>query len=148
MKDRLVAGGLAGIIAGLIQFGYGMIVKSLGLTDRIFGQFSDIVFGGRVYTGPLGFILGILTHLAVTITFGVLFAYIIEKTSSRYYIIKSVGYGFLLWFFLSGFGTVLRLPLFEYIPAQPALVILVGAIIYGLALGYTLKIIDKKSNLL
>ncbi len=148
MKDRLVAGGLAGIIAGLIQYAYGLIVLILGLTDRIFGQFSDIVFGGRVYSGILGIILSILTHLAVTISMGVLFAYIIEKTSSRYYILKSVGYGFVLWFFLSGFGTIFRLPLFVNIPAQPALVILVGAIIYGLALGYTLKMIDKKSNLL
>ena len=148
MKDRLVAGGLAGMIAGLIEYAYGLIMRRLEFTDRIFGQFSDIVFGGLVYGGIVGAVISLLTHLAVTITFGVLFAYIIQKTSSRYYLIKSLGYGFLLWFFLSGFGTIFRLPLFEDIPAQPALVILGGAIIYGLALGYTLKIIDRKGKLL
>lgn len=148
MKDRLVAGGLAGVIAGIIQFGYGMAALHLGITDRIFGQFSDIIFGGQLYRGPLGLLLSILTHLAVTLSLGVLFAYIIAKTSSRYYLVKSIGYGFLLWFFLSGFGTIFRLPLFSGIPIQPALVILVGAILYGLVLGYTLKIIDKKSKLL
>lgn len=51
MKDRLVAGGLAGIIAGIIQYGYGMAALRLGITDRIFGQFSDIIFGGLVYSG-------------------------------------------------------------------------------------------------
>jgi len=148
MKDRLVAGGLAGIIAGIIQYGYGMVALRLGITDRIFGQFSDIIFGGLVYSGILGTIISLLTHLAVTITFGVIFAYIIAKTSSRYYLLKSIGYGLLLWFFLSGFGAILRLPLFWHIPVQPALVVLGGAIIYGLALGYTLKLIDKKSELL
>ncbi len=148
MKDRLVAGGLAGMIAGIIQFGYGMAALQLGITDRIFGQLSDIIFGGQVYSGPLGLLLSILTHLAVTMALGVLYAYIIAKTSSRYYVLKSIGYGFLLWFFLSGFGSILRLPLFWGIPLQPAFVILGGAILYGLVLGYTLKIIDRKGKLL
>ena len=148
MKDRLVAGGLAGAIAGLLQYGYGVAALKLGLTDRIFGQFSDIVFGGRVYSGVLGTVISILTHLAVTITLGVIFAYVIQKTSSRYYLLKSAGYGLLLWFFLSGFGTILRLPLFEHIPEQPALVVLGGSLLFGLVLGYTLKLIDGKSKLL
>ena len=148
MKDRLVAGGLAGMIAGLIQYVYGLTVLQLGLTDRIFGQFSDIIFSGRVYTGLLGTVVSILTHLAVTLTLGVLFAYIIAKTSSRYYLLKGAGFGFLLWFFLTGFGNIFRLPLFVDIPVQSALVILAGAILYGLVLGYTLKLFDKKSSLL
>ena len=148
MKDRLVAGGLSGAIAGLVQYAYGLLALNLGLTDRIFGQFSDVIFAGRVYTGTLGFVLSVLTHLAVTIPLGILFAYIIALTSSRYLLIKSVGFGFLLWFFLSGFGAILRLPLFIDMPEQPALVILVGAVIYGIVLGYALKILDKRSYLL
>ncbi len=148
LKDRLVAGGLAGIIAGLIQYAYGLTVKGLGLTDRIFGQFSDVIYTARIYTGVLGFILSVLTHSAVSLVAGVVFAYIIEKTSSRYYMLKGAGYGFILWFFLSGFGTIFRLPLFIDIPQISALTILVGAVIYGLVLAYTLKLIDKKSRLL
>jgi hypothetical protein len=148
VKDRLVAGGLAGIIAGLIQYVYGLIVLKLGLTDRIFGQYSDVLFSNRVYTGFLGAIMSILTHLAVTLITGVLFAYIIEKTSSRYYLLKGAGYGFVLWFLLSSFGTIYKMPLFTDIPAQSALVVLVGAIIYGIALAYILKIMDRKSSLL
>lgn len=148
MKDRLVAGGLAGMIAGAVQYAYGLLALNLGMTDRIFGQFSDILFGGQVYTGAVGFILSVLTHLAVSVALGILFAYVIEKTSSNYLIIKSVGYGFILWFFLNAFGTIFRLPLFMEMPAQPAIVILVGAIIYGLVLSYTLRFIDRHSKLL
>lgn len=148
LKDRLVAGGLAGIIAGLIQYAYGLITEAIGFSDRSFGQFSEIVLSSRVYTGVLGFVMGLLSHIAVAIMFGVLFAYLIEKSSSRYYLIKGAGYGLVLWFLLSGFGTVAKLPLFEDIPPLPALDILIGSILYGVILGYSLKIIDRKSNLL
>ena len=148
MKDRLVAGGLAGMIAGFIQYAYGLITEAIGITDRAFGQFSEIVLSSRIYTGVLGFVIGLLAHLAVTIMFGVLFAYLIEKSSSRYYLLKGAGYGLVLWFLLSGFGTVARLPLFEDIPPLAALDILIGSLLYGVTLGYVLKIIDKKSNLL
>jgi uncharacterized membrane protein YagU involved in acid resistance len=148
VKDRLVAGGLAGMIAGFIQYAYGLITEAIGITDRAFGQFSEIVLSSRIYTGVLGFVIGLLAHLAVTIMFGVLFAYLIEKSSSRYYLLKGAGYGLVLWFLLSGFGTVARLPLFEDIPPLAALDILIGSLLYGVTLGYVLKIIDKKSNLL
>ncbi len=148
MKDRLVAGGLAGIIAGLIQYVYGLLTEAIGFTDRSFGQFSEIVLSSRVYTGVLGFIIGLVSHIAVAIMFGVIFAYIIAKTSSRYYLLKGAGYGLVLWFLLSGFGTVARLPLFEDIPPLDASDILIGSILYGLVLAYTLKLLEKKTKLL
>ncbi|MCW3489896.1 hypothetical protein [Dethiobacter alkaliphilus] len=148
MKDRLVAGGVGGAIAGIIQYGYGLLAKSLGLTDRIFGQFSEVVLSSRVYTGTLGIIVGILSHLAVTVMFGVAFAYIIEKTSSRYLLIKATGYALVLWFLLSGFGTIFSLPLFEDIPPQPALVTLIGSFVYSIILAVTLKLFDNKTSLL
>jgi uncharacterized membrane protein YagU involved in acid resistance len=148
MKDRLIAGGLAGIIAGLIQYVYGLATQALGFTDRSFGQFSEVVLNLHVYEGILGFIIGVLSHMAVALIFGVLFAYIIAKTSSRYYIIKGAMYGLVLWFLLSGFGSVLRLPNFTKVPPTSELDILVGAVLYGLVLAYTLKLLDKKTRIL
>lgn len=40
MKDRLVAGGLAGMIAGLIEYAYGLIMRRLGFTDRILSNLA------------------------------------------------------------------------------------------------------------
>lgn len=148
MKDRLVAGSMAGIIAGLIQYAYGLATQALGFTDRSFGQFTEAVLDLHVYTGILGFIIGVLSHMAISIVFGVLFAYTIAKTSSRYHLLKGAMYGLVLWFLLSGFGSVLRLPNFTKVPPIAELDILVGAILYGLVLAYTLKLLDKKTSLL
>jgi uncharacterized membrane protein YagU involved in acid resistance len=148
VKDRFIAGGLAGIIAGLIQYMYGLVSKALGFSDREFGQFSESVLNLHVYTGVLGQIIGVLSHMAVSIIFGVLFAYIIQKASSRYYLLKGAMYGLVLWFLLSGFGSVLRLPNFTKIPPLTELDILGGAILYGLVLAYSLKLLERKTGLL
>ena len=148
MKDRLVAGGLSGIIAGLIEYIFSIFLKALGWTDRYYGQFSDIIFNNRVYTGILGTILSILTHLALTTVLGVIFVYILAWTSSRYYLLKGAGYGFVLWFSLSGLGTIFRMPLFIDIPEKTAFSLLAGALVFGLTLAYSLRLMDRKSALL
>jgi uncharacterized membrane protein YagU involved in acid resistance len=148
VKDRFVAGGLAGAFAGLIQYAYGIVSKASGLTDRQFGQFSESVLNLHVYTGVLGLIIGVLSHMAVSIIFGVLFAYIIQITSSRYYMLKGAMYGLVLWFLLSGFGSVLRLPNFTKIPPLAELDILGGAILYGLVLAYSLKLLERNTKVL
>jgi len=80
--------------------------------------------------------------------FGVLFAYIILLTSHRYYVLKGLGYGAILWFLLMGFGTIFNLAQFQDIPPTPALTTFIGALIYGIVLAYNLKIIDKNTHLL
>lgn len=147
MRDWLVAGGLSGIIAGLVEYIFGISLMALGWADRSYGQFSDIVFNNRVYTGVWGTILSILTHLAVTTVLGVIFAYILVWTSSRYYLLKGAGYGFVLWFSLSGLGTIFRLPLFIGVPESTAFSLLAGAQVFGLMLAYTLRLVDRKRAL-
>lgn len=147
-KDRFIAGGFSGAVAGIVQDIYGSVTKAIGLTDRTFDEFSETMLNSRVYTGTLGLIVGVLAHLAVSILLGIIFAYIIQQTSSRYHLLKGVGYGFIMWFLLSSLGTIFRLPLFEDIPPGPALTILVGAILYGLVLSYMLKVLESKTSLL
>lgn len=147
-KDRLVAGAIAGAIAGIIQDIYGSAAKALKLTDRTFDEFSEVVLASRVYPGILGFIVGVLAHIAVATMLGIIFVYIIKITSSRYLFLKGAGFGFIAWFLLSGFGTIYKLPLFEDIPPGPALTTLGGAILYGLVLASMLKILESKTSLL
>lgn len=147
-KDRLIAGAIAGLIAAFIQNIYGWITQAVGLTDRSFYQFAEIVLSSRIYPGTLGFITGLIAHLAVGVMLGIIFAYAIYLTSSHYIVLKGFGYGLITWFLLSGFGTIFRLPLFEDIPPGPALVTLIGALLYGFVLAYTLKLIDQKTGLL
>ncbi len=147
-KDRLVAGGIAGFIGSLIQNAYGQITKALGITDRAFIDFAEIVLAREVYGGLIGFIVGTLAHAAVGVLMGVIFSFIIKFTSSRYYLLKGAGFGFILWFLLSGFGTIFNLANFAHIPPNTALSTLGGALIFGLVTAFTLGYLDRRTGLL
>ncbi len=148
MKDRLVAGGLAGIIGAIVQNIYGFAVKGLRLTDRTFADFAEVIVTFKSFEGIIAFIVGLIAHLIVGLIFGIIFAYVIAATSSRYYLIKGVAYGAVLWFLLLGFGTIFKLPLFKEIPPNAALFTLVGAVLYGLVTAYSLRLLDAKTRLL
>ncbi len=148
LKDRLIAGGLAGLIAGVIQNAYGAIVKAVGITDRSFSDFAEVLVMNKTAQTITGGIVGFIGHIIVGIMFGVLFSYIIFLTSHKYNLLKGVGYGAILWFLLMGFGTIFNLTQFKDIPPVPALTTFIGALIYGVALAYSLKMIDQKTRLL
>lgn len=102
----------------------------------------------KPYSGFTAFLVGIISHTIVGTIFGVIFAYIILITSSRYNLIKGLGFGAVLWFLLSGFGTIFRLPLFKNIPPGDAISTFVGALIYGILTAYGLMLLDKRTKLL
>jgi hypothetical protein len=149
-KDRFVAGGIAGFVASVVCDLVGVIYKSLGWTDRAFNDYATIVLTNQIYSekGISGLILSIITHSAVCIIFGVIFAYILMVTSSNYLYLKGLGYSLVIWLLLNTFGTILNLPLFRKMPLNAAYSTLSTALIYGLITSLTLKIIDKKMHLL
>jgi len=148
VKDRLIAGGLAGATGAIIQNIYGHTAKAIGITDRAFMDFAKVLLTFKPYQGVLAFIVGQISHYLVGVLLGIIFVYIIMLTSSRYLVWKGLGYGAILWVLLLGFGTIFRLPLFMNIPPGPALSVFVGALIYGLVTAYTLSLLEKRTRLL
>lgn len=149
-KDRLLAGGVAGIVGSLSCDILGSLYKSLGWTDRAFYENATILLTNQIYSdeGVFGFALSIISHIAVCIIFGVIFTYMILFTTSNYLYIKGLGYGLVLWVLLHGFGTIFNLPLFTKMPLHIAYATLSLSLLYGFMIALTLKIIDKKTQLL
>lgn len=149
-KDRLVAGGIAGLTGSITCDFVGIIYKSLEWTDRAFVDYATILLTYQTYSdeGILGLIISMITHAAVCIGFGVIFAYLIKYTSSNYLYIKALGYSLVIWLSLNAFGTILNLPLFRNLPLNVAYSTLSTALIYGTMTAFTLKIIEKRMNLL
>lgn len=148
MKDRFVAGALAGIIGAIVQDIYAITIKSLGIIDRSYIDFASVMIMSESIDGILGFMVGLLAHVGVGVLFGLGFAYIIKKTSSNYLLFKGIIFGLSLWFLLLGYGTTFKLPMFKNLPPLNALTTFVGAVIYGVVTAYTLRLIDKKTSLL
>ncbi len=147
-EDRLVAGAVSGTVAILIQTTYALIIKYLGLTDRIYVDFAKVIIISESRQGISAFFIGLIAQLVIGGMFGVAFAFIEKFTSSRYYLVKGIFFGAILWFLLTGFGTMWRLPVFHEMPTSAAYSTLIGALIYGLALAYTMKLLEKHTNLL
>lgn len=148
MKDRFIAGAGAGFIGAIIQQIYGFIVKSLGFTDYAFHDFGQAFIVSSPSSGFLSDLVGILSQLSNGLIVGIVFAYIISLTSSKYYIIKGLIYGTVLWHLFLGIGTMYKVPALGAVKAGSSLVILIGSMIYGIVTAYFLKIIDTKTNLL
>lgn len=148
VKDRLIAGGLAGIIGAAVQQAYGLTVKAIGITDRAFIDFAEVLVLSKKFVGPLAFFVGSISHLIVGLFLGVIFAYIIRLTSSNYLLFKGFGYGVVWWMLLMGFGTIFRLPVFSPIPPYAAVSTLVGAAVFGLATAFSLGILEKRTKIL
>ncbi|KLU63749.1 hypothetical protein DEAC_c43170 [Desulfosporosinus acididurans] len=150
LKDRFIAGGIAGLVASVTCDIVGIIYKSLGWTDRTFNDYATIILTYQVYSneGFFGLILSIISHVAVCIILGVIFAYLIKFTSSNYLYIKGLGYSLVIWLLLNTFGTILNLPLFRKMPLNVAYATLSTALIYGLMVALTLRLIDKKMHIL
>jgi len=149
-KDRLVAGGIAGLAASVTCDIVGIIYKLIGWTDRTFNDYATMVLTYQVYSkeGGFGLILSIISHVAVCMILGVIFAYLIMFTSSNYLYIKGLGYSLVIWLLLNTFGTLLNLPLFRKMPLNVAYATLSTALIYGFMVALTLRLIDKKMHLL
>jgi hypothetical protein len=147
MKDRIIAGTLAGIIGAVLQDIYGYLVKVFGLTDRGFIDFARAVILYNVNDGGIETVLALIAHIIWDILLGILFVYIINSTSGNYYYLKAFIYGLSLWFIIQAAGTLFRLPLFFHIPAWAALLTLIGALVYSLGIAFTLRFFEKRNNI-
>ncbi len=146
-NDRLLTGALAGLIGSVAQNIYGQIAKGLTITDRAFLDFAEVALLNRTYGGFLGIVTGTLSHLVFGILVGVLFAYLLRKTSSNYLYLKGLGMGIAIWFFSLAIGTLFKLPMFTEIPPGPALTMFVGALLWGAVTAFTLKMLERKTDL-
>ena len=147
MKDRMVAGGVAGLIGAAVQNIYSYVMVGLNLAQFTYSDFATSVLTNRVYSDSLGLVAGFVAYLSVGVILGILFAYLISATSNDYLYVKGLFYGFILWFLLTGFGTAFRLPAFLNLPPVSTLSILVGGLIFGVITAFVLKQLDHETAL-
>lgn len=144
MKDRAIKGGLAGLIGSILCTVYEVISESLRITDRSFLDYTATLVSHKVYPGIQGFIVAFLAQGALGVILGVVFVYLTKIISPKYLLLKGLGYGFSLWFLLSGFGTIYNLPTIRDIPPTVSLFDLTNSLLYGLVTAYALKIINPE----
>ncbi|MHB9095476.1 MAG: DUF6789 family protein [Eubacteriales bacterium] len=147
-NDRSVAGAISGAIGAVVQQFYAVVIRYMGISDKHFGDFAGIIVMYKKYEGFVAHIIQWSAHLAVGMLFGIIFAQIFRYMSSRYWWLKGIVYGLILWFLLTGVGTLFKMPMWTIISPRTALTLLIGSLIYGAATAYTLKVLDKRTDLI
>lgn len=74
MKDRVILGGIAGLIGSSLCTISEVMAERMRITDRSFLDYSATLVSHRVNPGIPGFIVGFLAQAAVGVVFGVIFA--------------------------------------------------------------------------
>jgi len=140
--DQIIHGTIAGLIGGIALTFYGIMMKSLHLTDRIFIDYGEIIILGH-QSSSFPFI-GVIAHLIHASLWGIIFVFIMKLGKKKYYLIKGLGCGFVIWFISLGSATLYKIPRFDVIESRVAFVLLSGASVYGVTMSLIYRYFDKK----
>lgn len=95
----------------------------LNIYEVVFAQFAQIMFSGFV---------------------GIIFAFLIQKLTSKNYLIKGWIFGVAAWFGLYALSIAIRLPTLETHEFNAVFSHFITSLIYGIVLALVLNRIDKK----
>ncbi|WP_408956270.1 hypothetical protein [Natroniella sp. ANB-PHB2] len=145
MFDRITTGALSGLAAGILM---GLI--SMTLFRMQICKLCIIAIGGGIFTGQLGdlhiygLIIAWLVHLALSSTFGILIATMLDYLGTDYYMLK--GAALLILIYLANIGIIA--PLRGTIPDSPEFFDLFLILLYHIFFGaLTSFLVVKYSNL-
>jgi len=111
MRDRLLTGALAGVVASLVQQAVELPLLVTGVSRATCIHLcARVVFSPHLPANPLALLPGLFGHLALGALFGVGFVQVLRIYGTDYYLLKGVGYGALLWIVVYGFVLNLVLP--------------------------------------
>jgi len=144
INDRLTRGIIAGAVGAVVQNIYIYAAQMMGFTTTNYGDYSEILFFSKLLPGFFPNFFGIIGHFVWDTFLGVVFAYGIKYTSSRFYVLKGLVYGAFIWWIVNVICKLFRIPVFSTLPYQELGVFLVGALLFGFIAAFTLRMLDSR----
>lgn len=144
IDDRMTRGIIAGAVGAIVQDVYTFGARMAGFTKIEYEDFAEILFFSKPIPGFFPSFFGLLGHLVWDIFLGIMFAYLIKYTSSRFYVLKGLVYGSFIWWMIKVACTLFRIPVLASMPSRQVGVYLIGAMLFGLVVAYTLKLLDTR----
>jgi len=142
LKDRVSAGFIGGIIAGIAMNIVDYISYYVGDREHLYDWAAIVIFGKL----PASFgeiIFAQISQLFFAGLLGILFSYFLLRLTSVNYLLKGWIYGLAAWFFIYALAIIFRLPDLETHSLGSVVSHFISASIYGLALGETLHRINN-----
>lgn len=134
MDYRVRLGILAGLAAGAVMLVLDLTAKALGLIVFSHIALAVILPRGVIGLGRLG---GFLSHFALAVLFGIIFAFVVRPLPRHYYFLLGVVYGIGLYFVNMGLigpalGMIRPIWTYNYLTMATDLVL---HLVYGGTLG-------------
>lgn len=142
VNDRMTRGIIAGAVGAVVQNVYIFAAQMTGFTRTNYEDYSEMLFFSKLQPGFFPTFFGLIGHLIWDVLLGIIFVYGIKYTSSRFYILKGIVYGAFIWWVVNVIYRLFRIPIFSNLPYREQGVYLIGALLFGLVLAYTLKVLD------
>ena len=147
INDTFTKGVICGISGALVQNILAFVAKLLGLTDTLYIDVAYAVLFNLTFKGILPVIVSLIGHLVIDSFWGIIFAFLIEYTSSKFYIFKGIVFGCGIWFLVRVIITkIFQLPVLAKNCPKTALFFLFGAAMFGLTIALVLKFLDDKKS--
>lgn len=148
MRDRITAGFLAGIAAGLTMNVIDWAGYLLGFYQEQLLDWAAVALYGRLPTNTYEIVFAQMGQIVFAGFLGIFFAYLLLKLTSCNYIIRGWVFSLIVWFGLYAISIAFQIPNLERHSFFAGFSHFLSASVYGLVLALVLNYIDKSKKLL
>jgi hypothetical protein len=143
--DTTKAGAISGAVGAVASVPLGLFEKYiLKIVKVSFLDYASVLTVGQGVTDFWHFLVALIGHIVFGSILGIVFAFLINKTTNKDLLFKGAGYGSAIWLFTDGMGSLYKLPLFTAVEPDDCFFILVDAVIYGIVMAYVLQKLTNK----
>ena len=139
MKDRVLVGFFAGILAAVGADIANWILYGLGLTEIRFLEWASVLFLGHLPVNSIEVIVSQLAQIVWDGLMGVIFIMLIPRIKSDYIVYKGGMYAVALHFGFRAITVIFKVPPLNSISVATFLSFIVCSIIWGLLVGWFIK---------
>jgi len=145
MKDRITAGFISGLIAGIAMSIIDWLGFLMGFYQEQLLDWAAIAILGRLPDTIGEIVFAQFGQLIFSGFLGVLFAVFLLKSTSGNYLIKGWLFSLAAWFSIYAISIAFRLPTLEQHSLSTVISHALSASVYGLILSMALNYLDKAS---
>jgi hypothetical protein len=143
MHDRFTRGFTAGVLGGLLSSAWNLSSFYLNFSNLRYLDFAAIMTYGRKTRTLWETIFSFFSTIFVYGLLGIIFIYLVTFITSENLLFKGFLFGVTSWFIFYSITLLFKIPELSRISFLTTLANFIGAVIYGIAMAFFLKVLDK-----
>jgi len=148
IKDTIIRGFIAGVIAGVLMNLVSYISYFLDIAKLRFLDWPSVIITGHIPDNNLAALFFMIVQLIFVGFLGSIFALLITRlTTSMNYIFKGFLFGVISWFTIYGLTYLADVSILTPLNMGTAVTDFTGAIVFGVVLAETLRRLDNRHEM-